>query len=131
MSKPKKLHLIRDVLDKLLVDRDRIPLGRVDGILLELGGSHAQPRVVQIECGIMTLGRRLSPRFARRAQRISRRFGVRCRRPVRVDWSKIEKIGRELSLDIHREDSPLLAGERWLCNRIIRRIPGNGTKKAL
>src|SRR5690348_13835611 len=121
MSKPKKLHLIRDVLDKLLVDRDRIPLGRVDGILMDIGGSHTQPRVVQIECGIMTLAHRVSPRYAQRAQRISRRFGVHCRRPVRVDWSKIEKVGRELTLDIYRQDSLLLATERWLYDQIMRR----------
>jgi sporulation protein YlmC with PRC-barrel domain len=129
MSKPQKLHLIRDVLDKLLVDRDNVPLGRVDGIVLHLRGEQTQPRVVQIECGMVTLWRRLSIRWADRTYRIGRRLGLRRRRPVRVDWSKIDNVGRELTLDVLAKHSPLLAGERWLLERVIRHIPGNGTKK--
>jgi hypothetical protein len=127
MPRPQKLHLIRDVLDKLLVDRDNIPLGRVDGIVLLVRGEHAQPHVVQIECGIATLLRRLSNRFAKLVQRIRRRLGLHWRRSVRIDWSRIDQIGRtQLTLDICAEESALLARERWLRDHIIKRIPGNG-----
>jgi hypothetical protein len=129
MSKPKKLHLIRDVLDKLLVDCDHIPLGRVDGLVLLMGGEQAQPRVIQIECGMKTLLQRLSTPWTQRVQRISRRLGWRWRAPLHVDWPKIEKIGRELTLNIRGEDSQLLASERWLRDHVIRQIPGNGIKK--
>src|SRR5215212_3724284 len=100
MSIPKKLHLIRDVLDKLLVDRDNVPLGRVDGIVLLMGAEQTQPRVIQIECGTKTLLQRLSPRWARRVHAILRRLGRRWKAPVHLDWSKIEETGRELMLKI-------------------------------
>src|SRR5437868_1747043 len=114
MSKPKKLHLIRDVLDKLLVDRDDVPLGRVDGIVLLMGTEQTQPRVIQIECGMKTLLQRLSTRWAQRGHRITRRFGWRWRAPVPLDWSTIQEVGRELTVNIRGEDSQLLASERWL-----------------
>jgi sporulation protein YlmC with PRC-barrel domain len=131
MSKPKKLHLIRDVLDKLLVDRDGIPLGRVDGIVLLISAEQAQPRIIQIECGMKTLLQRLSTRWTQRIQRISRRLGWRWRAPVHVDWSNIYEIGKELTLNVRGEDSKLLASERWLRDHVIRQIPGNGLKKDL
>ena len=132
MPTPQKLHLIRDVLDKLLVDRDKVPLGRIDGIVLLVSGEHAQPRVIQIECGIATLLRRLSNRFAKLVQRVSRRLGLHWRRSVRINWSTIDQIGRtELTLDVCAEESRLLAREHWLRDHIIRRIPGNGMKKEL
>ena len=129
MAKPEKLQLIRDVLDKLLVDREKVPLGRVDGIVLLVNGEHVQPRVVQIESGITTLAQRLSTRWARRAHRISCRFGLRWKRAVCIDWSKIDGIGRELMLNVRAKDSPLLTRERWLHDHIIRHIPGNGLKE--
>ena len=129
MSKRKKLHLIRDVLDKLLVDRDNVPLGRVDGIVLLISAEQAQPRVIQIECGTKALVQRLSTRWARRVYRIIRRLGWRWKAPVYLDWSKIEETGKELTLNIRGEDSQLLRSEHWLRDHIIRHIPGNGMKK--
>ena len=121
--------LIRDVLDKQLVDRDGLPVGRVDGIVLFSGSDNAQPRIGQIESGLTTLARRLSPRAARLLQHVSRRFGFRWRRPVRLPWSTVQSVGRELQLDLCGDNSRLLASERWFRSRIFRRIPGNGIKK--
>jgi hypothetical protein len=127
-AQSRKLRLIHDVLDKLLVDRDGIPLGRVDGIVFLIGGENARPRVVQIESGLATLARRLNARFARALHWLVRNIGLRWRRPVRIPWSEIEAFGKELKLDVSAENSRLLARERWLRDHIIRRIPGNGTK---
>jgi hypothetical protein len=126
--KTQKIGLMRDVLDKLLLDRDEVPVGRVDGIVLLLTTEDSRPRVVQIETGLATLARRLSPAFARFLHRVSRRLGMRWKRAVRTDWSRIECIEKELKLEICGEDSPLLARERWLRDHVIRRIPGNGGK---
>ena len=92
-----KLCLIRDVLDKLLVDRDGVPLGRVDGIVLVIGGKESRPRVAQIETGVATLARRLSARFARVLHWCMRNVGLRWRRPMRIPWSNVEALGKELS----------------------------------
>jgi hypothetical protein len=124
----KTIGLVRDVLDKLLVDRDDVPLGRVDGIVLLVTSAHSQPRVAQIESGIPTLARRLSGRFTRALQWLTRKLGLRWPRPVRLPWSRIESIGKELKIDICAENSRLLARERWLRDYIIRHIPGSSAK---
>ena len=120
--------LVRDVLDKLLVDRDNVPLGRVDGIVLVLAGDHSRPRVAQIESGILTLARRLSGPFARALHGLTRKLRLRWPRPVRLPWSRIDAIGRELKIDICGENSRLLARERWLRDRLIRHIPASGAR---
>ena len=125
---PDKIGLVRDVLDKLLVDRDEQPVGRVDGIVLVIESDDLQPRLDGIESGTRTLARRIGGRFARWLEYCVRFAGLRWKQPVRVDWSKVNSIGKELKLDICAENSPLTASERWLRDHIIRRIPGNDFK---
>jgi len=127
-TESRKLALVRDVLDKLLIDREEIPVGRVDGIVLLIGSEHSRPRVVQIESGMATLARRLHSPLARLAHQFARKLGWRWKRPVRIDWAKVQSIGKELKLDLCGEKSPLLAREQWLRDHVIRRIPGNGFK---
>src|SRR4051812_31113308 len=103
---PDKIGLVRDVLDKLLVDRDEQPVGRVDGIVLVIE-SDSQPRLGEIESGTSTLARRIGGRFARWLEYFVRLAGLRWKQPVRVDWSKVNSIGKELKLDICAENSPL------------------------
>jgi len=128
--KTTKIDLIRDVLDKLLVDRHQLPLGRVDGIVLVVTSDKSQPRVAQLETGMLTRMRRLSPFVARRLQHLTHRLGFRWKRPVRLPWSAVQSLSRELQLDLSGENSRLLSNERWVCRHIIKRIPGNQIKKA-
>jgi len=55
------MDLLRDILDKQIIDRDLTSLGRVDGIVLELR-DNAPPRIDAIELGFAVLARRLGPR---------------------------------------------------------------------
>jgi sporulation protein YlmC with PRC-barrel domain len=128
MGTSEKIHLVRDVLDKLLVDTDRMPLGRVDGIVLLIKGE-TRPQVVQLESGSATLARRLGSGFATVAQWILRRIGTNWTGPVRVEWAKVKQIGKEVMLEGTSQNSPLLARERWLRDHLIRYIPGNRIKK--
>jgi hypothetical protein len=127
-TKPQKIGLMRDVLDKLLLDRDDLPVGRADGLILVTGTDHSQPRLTHIESGASTLARRLRPTLATSMHRFYRRIGIRWRRPIRIEWSNVESVGKELKLKFGGEDSPLTARERWLRDHLIRRIPGNGFK---
>jgi hypothetical protein len=128
MTKPKELNLIRDVLDKLLVDCDRTPLGRVDGIIFESDGG-GPPRVIEIASGAATLAQRLSTRAATATHRFCRRIGLSWRKSVQLEWSKIKQIGREITVDEAASKSPLLGRERWLRDHIIRHVPANGGKE--
>ncbi|MFN2542689.1 MAG: hypothetical protein ABR514_11075 [Chthoniobacterales bacterium] len=124
----KTIRLIHDVLDNLLVDRDNVPLGRVDGIVLLVAGDHSQPRVAQIESGIPTLARRLSGRLSRVLQWLALKLGMRRPRPVRLPWSRVEAVGKQLKIDICAENSRFLARERWLRDHLICHIPGSSAK---
>lgn len=54
------MHLVREVLDKQVIDPNHRKAGRVDGIVLELRPG-APPRVAFIEVGVLTAVARVSP----------------------------------------------------------------------
>jgi hypothetical protein len=118
-----ELDLVRDVLDKQMVDRQERRCGKVDGLVLVLGAG-GQPRVDRIEVGGGTLARRLGPRLARWAAALARWCGVREGRPYRIPWSRVTDVGLEVKLDLDAPDTELDAAERRLRERIIARIPG-------
>jgi sporulation protein YlmC with PRC-barrel domain len=126
MAKTNQFDLIRDVLDKLMLDRNELPVGRVDGIVLLVRSERGQPQVLQLESGAMTLARRLNMRWARQ---LSRKLGCHCSRAVRIDWSKVKDVRRQIVIDLDGAHSRLLTSERWFRDRIIRHLPGNGMKE--
>ncbi|HVT88440.1 MAG TPA: hypothetical protein VHD56_06275 [Tepidisphaeraceae bacterium] len=123
MPLPSRLELVRDVLDKPLVDRRGKPMGRVDRIVLAIEGDRP-PRVARMEIGVTVLADRISTRLGKWIQRLGARLGLHRGKPVRIQWSKLKSIGIELQLDTDAERSPALAWERWLRARVTQRIPG-------
>ena len=119
------MYLICDVLDKLLVDRQSDPMGRADGVTLELRDGQP-PRVVRIEGGFPVLARRLHPRLERWVRAIGRRWGVRRGQVYRVPWSRVKKHDVEIEVDADADTSPATAWERWLRKHVTRYIPGSG-----
>src|SRR5437763_1348934 len=117
-----KLHLICDVLDKLLVDRREDPMGVCDGIAVEIR-ENEPPRLLFIETGFPTLGRRLHPRIERIVRWLGRRFSPRRGRSYRIAFSKIESFGIELKIRADADKTPALRWEDWLLKKFIRRIP--------
>ena len=120
------MHLIRDVLDQRLVDGRQRPMGRVDGIVLEVGGRR-RPRVVALESGLTTLARRLHPRLVRLAEALERRLGVSDGRAVRIPLEKMRRLAVDLELGVGADDVGAWTWERWLRRRLIRHIPGGGS----
>jgi sporulation protein YlmC with PRC-barrel domain len=118
-----ELALIRDVLDKQMVDRSGRRCGKVDGLVLRLG-EDGQPRVTRIEVGGGTLARRLWPRLARRAAALARWCGVREGHPYHIPWSRVTDVAMEVKLDLDAPHTELDAAERRLRERIVARIPG-------
>jgi hypothetical protein len=117
------MDLVRDVLDKQMVDRKQDPMGRADGIVL-LVEDGRRPRVLYIEAGATVLARRLNARLGRWVCRIARRWGLRRGRPTRLDWSKVQSTGIELKIDVDADPLPALAWEHWLREHIVGRLPG-------
>ena len=119
------MDLVRDVLDKLLLDRDGLPMGRVDGLVMHVG-ERSQPRVTHIEVGGATLWARVHPALGRLATRLARAWGPRKPGPVRIPWSRVEIVGRDIKLDVEAKETGTIAWEIWIARHIIGRIPGSG-----
>jgi len=118
------MHLVRDLLDHRLLDRRKRPMGRADGVILELhdGGP---PRVVAIESGVTTLLRRIHPRLARRAAALARRLGLAATERIRIPIEHVVGVAVDLELDVRAHETGAYAWERWLRDHVVRRIPGS------
>ena len=118
--------LVRDILDKQLVDPDDEPLGKADGLVVAIHDDGSAPELLSIEVGIPALARRL-PRFIERPTRaFARRFGVRHGKPVRIRWSRVTYIDRDVHLALDADRSPTNAWERWLRKHVTSHIPFSG-----
>ena len=116
------IDLIRDVLDTQVLDRRKQPLGKVDGIGLELREG-AAPRVAYLEIDGVTAWRRLGARFGRWAARIASRWQHEGH-PYRSRWSQVLDFGIDIEIDVDAHRSPPLDLERWLSDKFVNRIPG-------
>jgi len=124
---PEKLHLVRDLLDKLLVDPNLEPLGRADGITL-IEQEDGEMRVARIECGAPVLASRISARLGRCVRLLGERFGLRRGTPVRFAMGKVRSTGIQIVIDISADRSLTLAWERWFRNHLTRHIPSFKSK---
>ena len=119
------MDLFRDVLDNQIVDRHQQKMGKVDGIVVELRND-APPRLVGLEVGGPTLGRRLHPRLGRWAAALGRRLGIGAGEPYRIPWEKVRDVGIDIDVDLDADETPVLAWEHWLREHIVAHIPGAG-----
>jgi sporulation protein YlmC with PRC-barrel domain len=118
------MELIRDLLDKQVVDRRQTKIGKVDGIVMQLRPGR-QPRIVFVEIGAMSLARRLGPRMQRLLVRLSQRLGgEKALKPHRIAWRKVRDVGVDVDVDIDVRDTKIFAWQDWLRDKIIRHIPG-------
>jgi enamine deaminase RidA (YjgF/YER057c/UK114 family) len=117
-------NVVRDILDKQLLDRHRRKMGKVDGVIMELRDGKP-PRLAFIEVGGMTLTRRLHPRLAHCVARWKRNWEAGRGLPYRIPWAKVRDIGIDVEVDVDAEKTPVLAWEKWVSKNIIQRIPGS------
>jgi hypothetical protein len=117
------MELIRDVLDKQLIDNKQRKIGKVDGIIMTLD-DNGPPRITFIEMGAVTLARRLHPRLGDSVAKLLRRYGLTNGEPYRIPWSKTVVTGIDVSVAIDAQKTPALAWETWLRNKIVGRIQG-------
>ena len=120
-----ELELVRDVLDQELIDRNGTEMGRVDGVVLEIGDG--RPRVDHFELGFIVLARRLHPRVERWVEAVRKRFTVRRVARQIVPWSAVGEISHEyIKLDLDALSTPAFDWEHWLRDHIVSKIPGGG-----
>jgi len=92
------MDLVRDLSDKLVLDRNGREIGRVDRVLLDMRA--APPRVVAFQVGPAVLASRVSPLFGRWVAGLERALGIHRGRPMRIrvaeiiDWSPHVRVDR-------------------------------------
>ncbi len=121
------MDLIREVLDKRILDCDDRIAGRVDGLIMQIDGS-GQPRVTDLSSGGPAVFARLGGWAVALAKFFAGLWGPKRRSPVRIPWSDIDHFGRNVKLRVSCEDTKLMAWENWVGDHIIRRVPGSGSK---
>ena len=119
------MDLVRDVMDQKLLDREDCEMGRVDGLVMQMGES-SQPRITHIQIGGTTSWMRLHPAFARLAARLAQVWGPKRKDSVRIPWSRVMTIGRDIKLDVRAREAGAIDWEIWIARPIIERIPGGG-----
>jgi sporulation protein YlmC with PRC-barrel domain len=116
------MHIVRDLLDQRVVDRNGREMGRVDGIVLEAGGP-GPPRIVAIEIGISVAARRVRRFLGHWAAGLERALDIHQGRPLRVPFACVLQIHDQVRVDLAANDSPATTLERRLRD-IVRSIPG-------
>ncbi len=122
------MNLVRDVFDKKLIDREDCPMGRVSGLVMRVS-ENAPPRVTHILIGGPTLWMRVHPVFGRMSNLLARIWGPRRGEAIRIPWTRVETIGRDVKLDVKAKETGALDWEIWIARHIIERIPGGGSEE--
>jgi sporulation protein YlmC with PRC-barrel domain len=120
--------LVRDVLDKKLIDREQCDMGRVSGLVMR-AGERSQPHISHILIGGPTLWTRVHPALGRLSNRLARLWGPKRKEPVRIPWSRVTTVGKDIKLDVKARETGALDWEIWIAKHIIERIPGGGKEE--
>ena len=119
------MQLVRDVLDKKIVDCNDREMGRVDGMLIEFPDD-GQPRMIRLEMGGEILAARVADWLVPVARWLRSVWGPRRQPVVGIDWKHVINVERDLHLDIEADETEALAWEHWLAKNVVGRIPGSG-----
>lgn len=119
----KEINVIRDVLDNQLVDREQNPIGRVDGLIMELR-DEGPPVVTAIELGAATLARRSHPLVHKIVHALGKRWGLRGGESWRIPIEAVRDIGIDVEVNLSAEETASMDYEKWVLDHFIKRIPG-------
>jgi hypothetical protein len=116
------VELIHDLLDKPVIDRNGRPMGRVDGIVVEVPADGA-PYVAAIEIGPAVLAHRVLPVLGRWVAGLEVAFGIAEGRPLRIPFADILGIADHVKVDRAVGETSAATVERAM-RSIVSRLPG-------
>ena len=116
------MHLVRDLLDKPVIDRHGREMGRVDRVVLVVD-HRAQPRVAAVEVGASALGHRLGRRCGRCVAGLLHALGVDQGQPLRIHVSQMLGLTDKLKVDLAFGVTPAANIEHSL-RQFISALPG-------
>jgi hypothetical protein len=117
------MHIVRDLLDKQLIDVNWQNMGCIDGLGMEVRDGE-QPRINEILVGGTVLTYRLPGWAGRWSTAFVRRFGIRRGEPFSIPWSRVMRVDRVVRVDVNSDESEAMASMRWVRDRIVDHIPG-------
>jgi len=117
------MNVIRDCLDKQVVDTHGAKIGRVDGIVMYWEAGR-QPSLAYIELGSVTRAYRLTRWWGRFVERLLTRFDYAAAGRCAISWRDVTPTGNDVTAAVDISKIPALKWERWLRKNIIGRIPG-------
>ena len=110
-----------DLLDRQIVDRDGVPVGKVDDV--EFG---ADRRIVALLSGQQALGARFGGVLGRWITATAVRLDADRLGPRRIAYDLVARVDSAVHLRVRAELLPAPPLERWLDDHLIGRIPGAG-----
>jgi hypothetical protein len=116
------MDLVRDLLDKKVVDRHGREMGRVDGVILEIPGD-APPVVTAIELSPAVLARRVHRVFGQWMVALEYALGIADGRPLRIPF-RLLTIRDQITADLAAGETSAAALEQRL-KAVVSRIPGS------
>jgi len=120
------LDLQRDLLDRQIVRSDGALLGKVDDLELtesEPGTLHVTALLVGPDPLSRRLGGWLGEWLRSTAHRLDSRPTPGLRR---LDAALVVDVGSAVTVALPSEAEPVSALESWMCEHVVRRIPGSG-----
>ena len=117
------MDLIRDLLDKKVVDRHGREIGRVDSVVLDMR-PNGPPRVVAIEVGPAILAYRVWPLLGRWVEALEHAFGVDEGRPFRIPMTRVIDVLDHVKVDFAFGETPAATVETRL-RQWLGVIPGS------
>jgi hypothetical protein len=115
--------VVRDLLDKLVIDRHGCEIGRVDSIVLEVREG-APPRVAGIEIGPAVLAYRVWPLLGQWMRGLEHALGIADGRPLRITFGDILDTRDRIRVDRAAGETAAFVVEQRL-RRWIGAIPGS------
>ncbi len=115
--------LVRDVLDKQIVDEDETEMGRADGVAIEIRDGKP-PRVDHLELGFSVLAARLHPRLEQWLRKIRDRWSVRSSGRYSIPWERVAEVKvHHVAVKLKAEATPAFDWERR-ARKLVEKIPG-------
>jgi sporulation protein YlmC with PRC-barrel domain len=117
------MYLVRQVLDKQLVDKDGFKAGKVDDLLLEFP-DEGLPEVAAILTGPNSVATLLPGWLDRLTTWIRTAvLGLDRTEPMEVEWSHVTHIDVTVHLDLDREAAGLVHSQQIIWKRWLKPLP--------
>jgi hypothetical protein len=125
---PSTAYAARTILDHLVVDRDEMPIGRVDDLELRVPGPGGAPVIAALLLGPLALGPRLGGRLGTWWLAVGRRLRPEADpQPVRIPMELVTGVRPgEVHIGVRGADVGADRLRSWVREKIIAPLPGGG-----